>query len=103
MPPNSEKNEPQVAPSTERLRFMADRMALLMQELVRRDFDFGKFCYEEFYVGEVPDHLRKKKDYDTCLDFVRRMLRRHDDEQRKRRSAGVAVPGDGDGDAAQVG
>jgi hypothetical protein len=83
---NSEPKERSAkkGPHTDRLRFMADRMALLMVELVRRDFDFGRFCFEEFYVGEVPDHLRKSKDYETCMEFVRMMLRRHDAEQREK-------------------
>ncbi len=106
MPPNSESSENSVAPSTERLRFLADRMALLMQELVRRDMDYGRFCFEEFFEGEVPDHLRKRNDYDTCLEFVRRMLRRHDEEQKQQRNGtttGLAVRGDGSGDAEKVG
>ena len=53
-------------------------MALLMVDLVRRDMEYGKFCHEEFYEGEIAAHLRKSKEYATCLDFVRRMLRRHD-------------------------
>jgi hypothetical protein len=82
MPPNNVSDEPKVHPSTERLRFLADRMACLMLELVRRDMDFGTFCHEEFFEGEVADHLRKHKDYDTCLDFVRRMLRKHDAREK---------------------
>lgn len=53
-------------------------MALLMVELVRRDLDYGRFCFDEFFDDEVADHLRKKKYYADCLEFVRRMLRRHD-------------------------
>jgi hypothetical protein len=51
-------------------------MALLMVELVRRDLEYGKFCDEEFYEGEIADHLRKSKYYNTCIDFVRKMLRK---------------------------
>ncbi|KPK74268.1 MAG: hypothetical protein AMJ84_00340, partial [Acidithiobacillales bacterium SM23_46] len=57
-------------------------MALLLLELVRRDFEFGKFCFEEFYEGEIPDHHRKSRDYEICLDFVRMMLRKHDEKER---------------------
>lgn len=63
---------------------MADRMAMLMVDLVRRDFDYGKFCFEEFYVGEIPDHLRKSKEYRVCIDFVRMMLRKHDEQEREK-------------------
>lgn len=53
-------------------------MAMLMVELVRRDLDYGPFCFEEYYNGEIADHLRKSREYEVCIDFVRRMLRRHD-------------------------
>lgn len=53
-------------------------MALLLVELVRRDLDFGPHCFEEFFTDEVADHLRKHKDYEVCIDFVRMMLRKHD-------------------------
>lgn len=58
-------------------------MALLMVELVRRDLDYGRFCFDEFYDDEVADHLRKKREYEICIDFVRRMLRRHDEKARQ--------------------
>lgn len=65
-------------PHADRLRFLADRMALLMVELVQRDFDYGPHCFDEFYEGEVADHKRKSREYEICIDFVRRMLRRRD-------------------------
>jgi len=70
-------------PHTDRLRFLADRMALLLVELVRRDIDYGRFCFEEFYTDEVADHLRKSKDYKNCIEFVRMMLRKHDQKERE--------------------
>jgi hypothetical protein len=59
-------------------------MAMLMVELVRRDFDYGRFCHEEFFTDEIAEHLRGKKEYEVCLDFVRRMLRRHDENEKER-------------------
>jgi hypothetical protein len=53
-------------------------MVLLMVELVQRDLDYGRWCYDEFFEGEVADHKRKSREYEVCIDFVRRMLRRHD-------------------------
>ena len=51
-----------------------------MVELVRRDFDYGRYCYDDFFEGEVADHLRKSKEYGVCLDFVRKQLRRRDEK-----------------------
>lgn len=65
-----------------RLAFLADRMALLMLELVRRDFDFGRFCHEEFYTDEIAGYLQQGRDYQVCLDFVRMMIQKHDKEQK---------------------
>ena len=71
------KNEKQ----TKRLAFLADRMALLMVDIVRRDFDYGRFCHEEFYTDEVAGYLQQGKEYQVCLDFVRMMIKQHDKEQ----------------------
>lgn len=73
--PNDEKKQ------RKRLSFLADRMALLMVDLVRRDCDFGRFCHEEFYTDEVAGYLQQGKDYQVCLDFVRMMIKKHDKEQ----------------------
>lgn len=83
MPPNNESSENKPAPSSDRLRFLADRMAMLMVELVRRDLDYGRFCHEEYFTDEISDKLRESKEYDTCIDFVRRMLRKHDAAQKE--------------------
>ena len=82
---NSEHKERSAkkGPHADRLRFLADRMALLMVELVGRDFDFGRFCHDEFYEGEVADHKRKSREYEICIDFVRIMLRKHDKQERE--------------------
>ncbi len=76
----STKNEKQ----TKRLAFLADRMALLMVDIVRRDFDYGRFCHEEFYTDEVAGYLRQGKQYPVCLDFVRIMIKKHDKEQNEK-------------------
>ena len=73
--PNDEKKQ------RKRLAFLADRMALLMVDLVRRDCDFGRFCHEEFYTDEVAGYLQQGKEYQVCLDFVRMMIQKHDEEQ----------------------
>ena len=68
------KNEKQ----TKRLAFLADRTALLMVELVRRDLDYGHFCHERFYTDETAGYLKQGKEYEVCLYLVRRMIQRHD-------------------------
>ena len=65
----------------QRVVFLADRMAMLMVELVRRDFDYGRFCYEKFFTDETAGYLRQGKEYEVCLDFVRMMIKKHDKEQ----------------------
>lgn len=90
-----------------RIAFMADRMALLILELVRRDMDFGRFCHEEFYTDEIAGYLQQGKDYDTCLDFVRMMIKKHDKREKENGAsedgARVYVPNYGEGDAGEVG
>ena len=66
------------AKSNKRIAFMAERMALLLLDLTRRDFEYGKACFEEFYTGEVAGYLQQGKEYKVCLDFVRMMLKKHD-------------------------
>ena len=66
------------AKSDRRLRFLAERMARLMMDMVGRDMDYGKFCHEEFYTDEVAGYLRQGKEYQVCLDFVRMMIKKHD-------------------------
>ena len=58
-------------------------MALLMVDLVRRDLDYGRFCHDEFYEGELADSMRQSKHYEVSIDFIRMMLRRHDEELEK--------------------
>lgn len=62
----------------DRLRFLADRMALLMCELTNRDVDFGDWCFEEYYTDKAAELMRKTKTYEVNIDFVRSMLRKHD-------------------------
>ena len=64
----------------QRVAFLADRMAILMVDLVRRDCDFGTFCHDEFYQGVDADVTRESKQYEVALDFIRRMLRRQDND-----------------------
>lgn len=64
--------------SDKRLAFMADRMAMLMVELVRRDLDYGRFCHEDFFTDEVAGYLHQGKEYEVCIDFVRMMIKKHD-------------------------
>lgn len=58
-----------------RVKFLAERMAMLMAELVVRDMDFGEFCYDEWYRLE---RVKDNKHFPVCLDFVRMMLKRAD-------------------------
>lgn len=71
---------PEKKPQADRLRFLADRLALLMTELVERDLDYGAFCHDEFYTGKRADEVRDSKAYEVSIDFVRKMLRRHDEK-----------------------
>ena len=64
-----------------RLAFLAGRMALLMVDLVRRDFDYGRFCHEKFYTDEIAGYLQQGKEYQVCLDFVRMMIKQHDKQE----------------------
>ena len=66
------------ARSNKRIAFMAERMALLLLDLVRRDFEYGKACFEDFYTDEIAGYLQQGKEYQVCLDFVRMMLKKHD-------------------------
>ncbi len=78
------------AKSDRRIAFLADRMAVLMMDLVRRDFEFGKFCHDEFFTNEIAGYLRQGKEYEVCKDFVRMMIQRDDrrfkDEQERKAS-----------------
>ena len=67
--------------NTDRLAFLADRMALLMVDIVRRDCDYGHFCHDKFYEDEVAGYLRQGNEYQVCLDFVRIMIKNHDKKQ----------------------
>lgn len=83
------------AKSDSRIAFLADRMARLLVELVRRDFDYGKYCFEEFYTDEVAGYLRQGKEYEVCIDFVRIMIRRHDNEMAMAEEKSEAGPEQG--------
>ena len=47
-----------------------------MVELVRRDMDYGRYCYEEYYRDEITGYLQQGKEYEVCMDFVRMMLKK---------------------------
>jgi len=57
-------------------------MARLMNELVRRDFDYGRFCHDEFYTDEIACYLKQGKEYEVCIDFVRMMIKKHDQREK---------------------
>ena len=92
MPKDKQKHD-------DRLRFLADRMALLMCELTNRDLDFGPFCFEEWYTDKRADQVRDTRTYEINIDFVRRMLRRHDgidpDAANAAQPARTRLPGGG--------
>ena len=83
------------ARSDKRLAFVADRMARLMVDLVRRDLDYGKFCHDEFYTDEIAGYLKQGKEYEVCIDFVRIMIRRHDNEMALAEKKSEAGPEQG--------
>ena len=83
------------ARSDKRLAFLADRMARLMVDLVRRDLDYGKFCHDEFYTDEIAGYLKQGKEYEVCIDFVRIMIRRHDNEMALAEQKSEAGPEQG--------
>ena len=70
----------------ERIKFMADRMAILMVEIIELDFDYGDLCFNDFYRGERADEMRRTKHYQVGMDFVRQMIRKHDVKMGKSRS-----------------
>jgi len=72
--PNADKKQQ----AEDRIKFLADRMALLIVDLVCRDADYGEFCFDEFYTGSNADTMRESQHYKVALDFVREMIRRHD-------------------------
>ncbi len=72
------KPEKKLQRAEARITFLADRMALLIVELVRRDCDYGEFCFDDFYEGKQAQKIRRSQHYHVTLDFVREMLRRHD-------------------------
>ncbi len=87
------KNEKQTA----RLAFLADRMARLMADVVQMQAEYGPICFDEFYTDEYAEKIRKSKEYRTCLDFVRSMIKKHDKEQSDERDAKPdPVAGDSD-------
>ena len=51
-----------------------------MVELVLRDCDYRPYGFEEFYESELADSMRQSKHYKVSIDFIRNMLRRHDNE-----------------------
>lgn len=65
-----------------RIKFLADRLARLMVDIVQMQADYGPICFDEFYTDEYADSVRKSKEYEVCLDFVRNMLRRFDENER---------------------
>lgn len=64
--------------ANKRIEFLADRLSILMVELVTRDCDYGDFCHDDFYKSEAADVTRETQHYKVALDLVRNMLRRHD-------------------------
>lgn len=68
--------------SQDRLRFLADHMAILMVEIIERDFDYGDICFEDFYHGERADEMRRTKHYQIAMDLIRSMMKQHDERAR---------------------
>ena len=62
-----------------RLKLLADRMAILMVEIIERDFDYGDMCFDDFYYGERADEMRRSKHYQVATDLIRSMIKQHDE------------------------
>ena len=74
-----------------RLAFLADRMAIVLVDIVERDMDYSDICFNDFYQGERADAIRRTKTYQVVLDLVRTMVREYDKRQvALDRSAGVS-------------
>ena len=73
------KPDKKLQPAEARIAFLADRLARLMVDVVHVQMEYGPICFDEFYSDEYADSVRKSKEFRVCLDFVRNMLRRHDD------------------------
>ena len=80
MPKDDKKQQ-----AEDRIKFLADRMAILMVDLICREVDYGEFCYEEFYTSVSADVMRESKHYEVALDLVRSMIRKHDVEMAANR------------------
>lgn len=89
------------ARSNKRIAFMAERMSLLLLELVRRDFDYGRFCFEEFYTDEVAGYLQQGREYKVCVDFVRMMLKKHDQREKENEELRDRLDESADGEGHQ--
>jgi len=61
-----------------RLKFLADRMAIVLADIVQRDMDYSDICFDDFYRGERADELRRSKHYQVTFDLVRTMVKNHD-------------------------
>lgn len=56
------------------VQLLADRYALVLVELVRRDLDYGPYCYDDWYCGEVADYNRKHRYCKMAKEFIRKMI-----------------------------
>ena len=65
---------------TERVAFLADRMAILLVICKSRTGDWNPWFREGMYEGPTGEEIRGWPDYQTAKDIIREMLRRHDNE-----------------------
>ena len=85
--------DPTLSKGDARIRFLADRVACLMAELVMRDLEYGDFCFDDWF--EL-NRVRDNQYYPVCLDMVRRQLGRHDTRHARAVEEHNLTPGAGE-------
>lgn len=65
---------------SERLAFLADRMAILMVVCKSRTLDWNPWFRDGLYDGDAGEEIREWPDYRTAKDVIRNMLRKFGNE-----------------------
>lgn len=67
----------------QQVKFLAERLAILMVYCQSYSGDYLTWMREHLYTGDSGEELRSTADYRTALGAVRNMLRRHNDGCQK--------------------
>ena len=67
----------------EQLRFLTDRMALLMVICKSRTADWNPWFRENLYTGDTAEEMRDWPDYKVAKSIIGHMLRRNDNENNQ--------------------